>query len=100
MHLCMYGLSADESVLHEDLPRFPQYVFHRVFGSVTQNWKMLLGLIENRGKVTIKNQKEFMNSLDDAKHTGIKAQPENLHRWRGPRVRDPVQLWRSDEADA
>ena len=54
------------------------------------SWEKLLGLIENRGKVTIKSHKEFMNSLDDANCMSIKEQWEiydeklvdNSHRWR------------------
>ena len=39
-------------------------------------WEKLLGLIENRGKVTIKSQKEFINSLDDANYKSIKEQSD------------------------
>ena len=38
------------------------------------NWEKLRGLIENRGNVSIKSQKEFINSLDDATYKSIKEQ--------------------------
>ena len=40
------------------------------------NWEKLLGMIENRGKVTIKSQEEFINSLDDATCKSIKEQSD------------------------
>ena len=40
------------------------------------NWEKLLGMIENRGKVTVKSQKEFINSLDDATFKSIKEQSD------------------------
>ena len=40
------------------------------------NCEKLLGLIENRGKVTIKSQKEFTNSFDDATDKSIKEQSD------------------------
>ena len=40
--------------------------FKDLLTSRNGNWEKLLGMIENRGKVTIKSQKEFINSLDDA----------------------------------
>ena len=40
------------------------------------NWEKLLGLIENCGKVSIKSQKEFINSRDDATYKSIKEQSD------------------------
>ena len=40
------------------------------------NWEQLLGMIENRGKVPTKSQKEFINSLDDATCKSIKEQSD------------------------
>ena len=77
--------------------------FDKLKGMLTSrngNWEKLLGLIENRGKVTIKSQKEIINSVDDATYKSIKEQsdtysqhvPENQHRWRAPCARDPDRL--------
>ena len=77
--------------------------FKDLLTSRNGNWEKLLGMIENRGKVTIKSRKEFINSLDDATCKSIKQQsdtyaqhlkklPENLHRWRAPCARDPDRL--------
>ena len=40
------------------------------------NGEKVLGMIENRGKVTTKSQKEFINSLDDATRKSIKEQSD------------------------
>ena len=43
------------------------------------NWDKILGLIENRGKVTIKSRKEFINSLDDANCKSIEERSDAQH---------------------
>ena len=74
--------------------------FKDLLTSRSGNWEQLLCVIENRGKVTIKSPKEFINSLDDSNYKSIKEQSdthaqhlkkflENLHRWRAPSARDP-----------
>ena len=53
--------------------------FDKIKGLLTRrngNWVTLLGLLENRGKVSIKSQKEFMNSLDDATYKSIKERSD------------------------
>ena len=50
--------------------------FKGLLTSRNGNWEKLLDLIENRGKVTIKSQKEFINSLDDANYGSIKEQSD------------------------
>ena len=50
--------------------------FKDLLTSRNGHWEKLLGLIENRGKVTIKCQKEFLNSLDDANCKSIKEQSD------------------------
>ena len=49
--------------------------FKDLLTSRSGNWEKLLGMIENRGKVTIKRQKEFINSLDDATCNSISQTP-------------------------
>ena len=51
--------------------------FKHLLTSRNANWEKLLGMIENRGKVTIKSQKEFINRLDDATCKSIKEQPDS-----------------------
>ena len=46
--------------------------FKDLLTSRNGNWETLLGLIENRGQVTIKSLKEFINSLDDANYKFVK----------------------------
>ena len=50
--------------------------FKDLLTSRNGNWEKLLGMIENRGKVTIKSQKESINSLDDATCKSIKEQSD------------------------
>ena len=50
--------------------------FKDLLTSRSGSWEKLLGLIENRGNVTIKSQKEFINSFDDANYKSIKEQSD------------------------
>ena len=46
------------------------------------NWEKLLGLIENRGKVTMKSQKEVINSLDAPPTSPSKNSQTPMHNTR------------------
>ena len=50
--------------------------FNHLLTSRNGIWEKLLGLTENRRKVTIKSQKEIINSLDDANYKSIKEQSD------------------------
>ena len=75
--------------------------FKDLLTSRNGNWEKLLGMIENRGKVTIKSHKEFINGLDDATCKSIKEQSDTYAQhlksyvrtqWRAPCARDPDRL--------
>ena len=48
--------------------------FKDLLMSRNENWGKLLDVLEARGKMTIKNQKEFMSDLDEDKYKSIKEQ--------------------------
>ena len=50
--------------------------FKDLLTSRNGNWEKLLGMIENRGKGTIKSQEEFINRLDDATCKSIREQSD------------------------
>ena len=61
--------------------------FKDLLTSRNGNWEKLLGMIENRGEVTIKSQKEFINSLDDATCKSIKEQSDTYAQRLGGYLR-------------
>ena len=50
--------------------------FKDLLTSRNGNWEKLPGLIDNRGKVTIKRQKEFIKNPDDANYKSFKEQSD------------------------